>query len=69
MPADYNVTSQAQTQELGPSGNLIDVVQVTAVSVPEEFEVQVRIPLRTGWPDDARALIEQRLAEMRSLLV
>lgn len=67
MPDGYTVTSQAQTQELGPSGNLVDVVQVTAVSVPEEYEVQVRVPLRAGWPDAARTLIERRLGEMRSL--
>lgn len=69
MANGYTVTAQAQTQELSGAGNLIDVVQVTAVSVPEEFEVQVRVPLKPGWPDAARALIEERLAEMRSLLV
>lgn len=68
MANGYTVTSQAQTQELGASGNLVDVVQVTAVSEPEEFEVMVRVPLVAGWPDTARALIEQRLAEMRSLM-
>lgn len=67
MPDGYTITSQGQTQELGAGGNLIDVVQVTAVSVPEEYEVMVRVPLREGWPNAARALIEQRLAEMRSL--
>lgn len=69
MADGYTVTSQAQTQELGAGGNLVDVVQVTAVSVPEEFEVTVRVPLRAGWPDEARAQIEARLSEMRSLLV
>lgn len=68
MANGYHVTSQAQTQELGPSGNLVDVVQVVAVSDPEEFEVTVRVPLRAGWPDEARALIDARLAEMRSLM-
>lgn len=67
MPDGYDVTAQAQTQQLGPSGNLVDYVQVTAVSVPEEYEVSVRVPLKAGWPDAARALIEERLAEMRSL--
>lgn len=67
MPDGYTITSQSQTQELGGAGNLIDVVQVTAVSVPEEYEVMVRVPLRDGWPNAARSLIEQRLAEMRSL--
>lgn len=67
MPAGYEITSQGQTQELGANGNLVDVVQVTAASVPEGYEVQVRVPLGPGWPDAARALIEQRLAEMRSL--
>lgn len=69
MPDGYTVVSQGQTQELGPTGNLVDVVQVSAVSVPEEYEVTVRVPLRDGWPNAARALIEQRLAEMRSLAV
>ncbi len=69
MPDDYTVTSQAQTQELAASGNLVDVVQVVAVSIPEDFEVTVRVPLRGGWPDEARAQIEARLVEMRSLLV
>jgi hypothetical protein len=68
MADGYNVTSQGQTQELGQTGNLIDVIQVTAVSVPEEYEVVVRVPLKTGWPDVARRQIEARLAEMRSLL-
>lgn len=68
MPDGYNVVAQGQTQELGPTGNLVDVVQVTAVSVPEEYEVTVRVPLTAGWPDRARADIEKRLAEMRSLL-
>lgn len=67
MPAGYRITSQAQTQELGGSGNLVDYVQVVAVSVPEEYEVTVRVPLRDGWPDAAREQIEQRLGEMRSL--
>lgn len=67
MPDGYTVTSQSQTQELGGAGNLVDVIQVTAVSVPEEYEVQVRVPLRPGWPDEANALILERLAEMRSL--
>lgn len=67
MPNGYTITSQGQTQELGPSGNLVDMVQVTAVSVPEEYEISVRVPLQAGWPDVARAQIEQRLAEMRSL--
>lgn len=69
MPDGYEVTAQAQTQELGPSGNLVDYVQVVAISVPEEYEVTVRVPLRSGWPDVARAAIEARLAEMRSLAV
>jgi hypothetical protein len=68
MAAGYTIVSQAQSQELGPSGNLLDIVQVTAVSVPEEYEVTVRVPLRAGWPDVARAELEQRLAEMRSLV-
>lgn len=68
MANGYAVTSQSQTQELAASGNLVDVVQVTAVSEPEEFEVTVRVPLKAGWPDEARAQIEARLAEMRSLL-
>ena len=69
MPDGYAITSQAQTQELATSGNLVDVVQVTAVSEPEEYEVTVRVPLRAGWPDEARAQIEERLGERRSLLV
>lgn len=68
MPDGYTITSQGQTQELSTSGNLVDYVQVTALSDPEEYEVTVRVPLKPGWPDEARALIEQRLAEMRSLL-
>lgn len=67
MPDGYTIVSQGQSQELGGAGNLIDVVQVSAVSVPEEYEVTVRVPLRDGWPAAARALIEQRFAEMRSL--
>jgi hypothetical protein len=67
MPADYDVTSQAQTQQLGASGNLVDYVQVVAVSVPEEYEVTVRVPLAGDWPSAARAMIEERLAQMRSL--
>ena len=63
----FKVVSQGQSQELGPAGNLVDIVQVTAVSEPEEYEVTVRVPLRPGWPDVARAEIEQRFAEMRSL--
>lgn len=68
MPDGYRIVSQAQTQELGPSGNLVDMVQVVAISEPEDYEVMARVPLRGGWPDAARAEIESRLAEMRSLL-
>jgi hypothetical protein len=67
MPDGWSITAQAQTQQLGPSGNLVDYVQVSAVSEPEEYETTVRVPKKAGWQDAARAAIEADFAAMREL--
>jgi hypothetical protein len=67
VPDGYTIIGQEQTHEIGADGKLLDVMEVTFQTEPEEFVGHVRVPLKSGWVTTARALIDARVAELREL--
>jgi hypothetical protein len=66
-PATSTIVDQAQVQEVGPVGNLLDVMQVTFETNPELFVGVVRVPIAVGWPGAASQGIDLLTTEMQAV--
>lgn len=57
-----------QGQEVGPAGNLVDVMHVTFETVPEAFVGAVTVPIAGGWDAVAVQQIDALTVEMQNVV-
>ena len=67
MAADYNVVAVTQTQALGPTGNLVDQVEASFVTVPEGATGIARVPKSGDWSTALVAAIEAEVAQLKAV--
>jgi len=67
VAATYTVTSVMQTQSLGSSGNLVDEVEASFVTVPEGATGVVRVKRSGDWSTALIAAIEAEVAQLKSV--
>lgn len=68
MAATYRVLSVGATQELGPTGNLIDVMEAQFETIPEGGTGSVRVPKTANWQEAMTAAIEREAAALHAVL-
>lgn len=68
MAETYTILSVAGTQELGPSGNLVDVMEVQFETIPQGGTGSLRVPKTAGWREAAEAAVASEAADMLALL-
>ncbi len=68
MAADFTVTSVNQSQEIGSTGNLVDVVIITFELAGAAGSGEVRVPLADDWQAAAEAALREKTAAMLALL-
>lgn len=57
----------SQQQEVGPLGDLVDVMQVSFETTPSQFVGAVTVPIAGGWPDVASQAIDQLATQMENV--
>lgn len=67
MPEQFEVTAAAPTQELDAAGQLVDVMQVTGLTVPHQISFTVSTPKTDGWRDRILLLAAEEARELESL--
>lgn len=67
MAADYQVLAVSQTQALGPSGNLVDQVEASFVTVPEGANGIARVNKSGDWEVALIAAIEAEVAKLKAV--
>jgi hypothetical protein len=66
VPNGYSIGSTRLVQDVGPSGGLRDVYEVSFVTDAGDTGL-VRVPAEGGWESAAKAAIEQEVAAMNAL--
>lgn len=65
MADTYQITWQGQTHEITPVGQVLDVMQIIAVTKPSGYQFFVRIPL-ADYPGRVAEILTARAAMMES---
>ena len=68
MADTYTILSVGATQELGPTGNLADVMEVQFETIPPGGTGTVRVPKTAGWREAMEAAVAKEAADMLALL-
>lgn len=63
-PQKATVLRQVQVQEVGPVGELVDVMQVSFAVTDNDFVSAVRVPIAEGWPSVANDAIDTMAQQM-----
>lgn len=67
MAGDYQVQAVTQTQALGPTGNLIDQVEASFVTIPENAQGIARVNKTGDWAGALTAAIEAEVAQLKAV--
>lgn len=67
MAANYDVTTQSQSQDVGPSGTLVDVMRVTLKTKPSGIESTISVPIDTYTPENVATLAEARATAIEAV--
>jgi hypothetical protein len=67
MADNYQVVSAISTQRLINGVDIQDVMEVTAVSLPNGVTFTISVPKAPGWKDAAAAELAREAAEMESV--
>ena len=67
MASDYTVTSVRQTQAMGATGNLVDMVEASFETIPEGAAGLVRVPRAGSWSDALTAAIVAEVAQLKAV--
>lgn len=67
MAAQFEIIAAAPTQELDGAGRLVDVMELTGVTIPHQVNFTVKVPKVGGWRDAALARAAAEAAELESL--
>lgn len=67
MAADYTVVAVSQTQSLGPTGNLVDQVEASFLTVPEGAAGIARVNKQGDWSAALIAAIEAEVAQLKAV--
>lgn len=68
MASGYTITGVTQTSSIGPTGNLVDSVEVTFELDNGAGSGTVTVPLTDTWEQDAAAAVQARAQSMLNLL-
>jgi len=64
----YKILSVGASQELGPTGNLVDVIEAAFETIPAGGTGTVRVPKDAGWQQAVEAAVAAEAAAMLALL-
>jgi len=64
----YKILSVAGSQELGPTGNLVDVMVAQYETIPPGGTGEVRVPKQEGWRELLAAAVAKDAADILALI-
>lgn len=63
----FEITAAMPSQEIGPTGNLVEIMQVTGITFPHQVSFTITVPKVAGWRDAAIAAARQEAIELESV--
>lgn len=63
----FEITAALPSQEIGPTGNLIDVMQVSGITFPHNVSFTVVVPKTDGWKAAAIEAARKEALELESV--
>ena len=63
----FEITSALPSQEIGPTGNLVDVMQVAGITFPHNVSFLVTVPKTDGWVAAATEAARKEALELESV--